>query len=173
MIDISQHLPMVRALVRRRPPTHGACDAEDLVQAGMWGVWRASLKYDPTRGTTFATYARRWATAYIDRVARNTSETVRPPTKWTWERRNALGLRCESLDAPRGASADRTGHDVTPAPANDGTPPPELAAAVVRTLVDVGAEFEVSRERARQLRVRAFDKLRRTAELKGLREAPF
>lgn len=47
---------LVRHYVKRR---HGAAcpNFDDLVQVGMFGLMRAAIKYDPTRGTKFSTYA--------------------------------------------------------------------------------------------------------------------
>lgn len=48
-----KHLPLVRALARRFP--YG--DQEELIQQGVIGLMKALRSYDPTRGTTFSTYA--------------------------------------------------------------------------------------------------------------------
>ena len=48
-----RHLPLVRALAKRF--TFG--DPDELYQQGVIGLMKALRGYDPTRGTTFATYA--------------------------------------------------------------------------------------------------------------------
>lgn len=34
------------------------CDLEDLVQAGLTGLWRATAHFEPKRGIKFTTYAK-------------------------------------------------------------------------------------------------------------------
>lgn len=52
---IETHLPLVRA-VARRYAGRGA-ELDDLVQAGSVGLVKASRRFDPTRGVTFAAFA--------------------------------------------------------------------------------------------------------------------
>ena len=49
------HLPLVAALVRRFPP--GLHEREELYQQGCIGLMKALLRFDPAKGTAFATYA--------------------------------------------------------------------------------------------------------------------
>ena len=49
------HLPLVRAMVQRFP-TRGF-EPEELYQQGCVGLMKALSRYDPSRGTSFSTYA--------------------------------------------------------------------------------------------------------------------
>lgn len=50
-----RHLPLVGAMVRRFPAGHAS--REELYQQGALGLMKALTRFDPTRGTTFSTYA--------------------------------------------------------------------------------------------------------------------
>lgn len=50
-----QHLPLVAALVKRFP--HDSRETEELYQQGCIGLMKALARYDPSRGTSFSTYA--------------------------------------------------------------------------------------------------------------------
>ncbi len=50
-----QHERLVHAVVRQQ--WSGGWRYAEVVQEGRLGLWRAILKYDPERGTAFATYA--------------------------------------------------------------------------------------------------------------------
>jgi DNA-directed RNA polymerase specialized sigma subunit len=58
--DPALHLGLVRLQVKR----FKACDrwipADDFYSAGLVGLCEAARRYDPARGTTFATYAMHW-----------------------------------------------------------------------------------------------------------------
>jgi len=55
-------------------------DMNDLLQAGRQGVMRARLKYDPTRGIAFTTYASHWIKAYL-KLECQQARTVYVPTR--------------------------------------------------------------------------------------------
>lgn len=50
-----EHLPLVKMLAARLPWT--GYPREELVQQGVLGLMKALQRYDPSRGTTFSTYA--------------------------------------------------------------------------------------------------------------------
>ncbi len=50
-----RHRGLVHAVVRRQ--WLGSLSYTEAVQAGLLGLWRAIIRYDPSRGTTFSTYA--------------------------------------------------------------------------------------------------------------------
>jgi len=52
---MEQHDGLVHAFIRRQGG--GDISYEEALQAGRIGLWRAIRGYDPTRGTTFSTYA--------------------------------------------------------------------------------------------------------------------
>jgi len=52
---MSRHQGLVHAVVRRQ--RLGNLTYAEAVQAGRIGLWRAILNYDPSRGTTFSSYA--------------------------------------------------------------------------------------------------------------------
>lgn len=52
---VEDHLPLVAALVRRLPA--GQYEPEEMYQQGCIGLMKAIVRYDPSRGTAFSTYA--------------------------------------------------------------------------------------------------------------------
>lgn len=194
-IDISEHQGLVHKIAKRFrwALSSGLC-YEDLVQAGNMGLMRAAEKFDPERGFTFATYAVWWVRAQVRREAADRRATVRTPC-WRqaeiWSKREPLPAHAVSLDS-RMSEDGTTFLDLTPHPGDD----PELSAVrgqagkisekllsaldsrhqyVLRrrylfgdTLLDVGKQLGVTRERARQIEVAALAKLRVVARLSGL-----
>ena len=71
---MEQHDGLVHAFIRRQGG--GAISYEEALQAGRIGLWRAIEGYDPTRGTTFSTYA--WV-AIRRRICRRADELSREP----------------------------------------------------------------------------------------------
>ena len=53
--SFNKHLPLVHSLVKRYRGEHA--EGDDLFQVGSIGLLKALRSFDPTRGTTFATYA--------------------------------------------------------------------------------------------------------------------
>lgn len=54
--EIEQYLPLVQSIVNQFFIPDGL-ERDDLVQAGLIGVWKAGKKYDPKKKTAFTTYA--------------------------------------------------------------------------------------------------------------------
>ena len=52
---MAHHEGLIHAFIRRQGG--GDIPYEEALQAGRFGLWRAIQGYDPTRGTTFSTYA--------------------------------------------------------------------------------------------------------------------
>lgn len=50
-----KHLPLVRAMTKRFPAS--GASREELFQQGVIGLMKALQRYDPSRGTSFSTYA--------------------------------------------------------------------------------------------------------------------
>jgi RNA polymerase sigma factor (sigma-70 family) len=77
---MEQHDGLVHAFIQRQGG--GDIPYEEALQAGRIGLWRAIQGYDPTRGTTFSTYA--WV-AISRHVDRRTEELNRVIDGWSQE----------------------------------------------------------------------------------------
>jgi len=77
---MEEHDGLVHAFIRRQGG--GEIPYEEAVQAGRIGLWRAIQGYDPTRGTTFSTYA--WV-AICRHIHRRVKELSRDCDGWTQE----------------------------------------------------------------------------------------
>ena len=77
---------------------------EDLVQEGMFGLMKAADRYDPARGTRFATFAVWWIRQSIGRAIANLGRSVRLPVnrvhKISQLRRLAAQMTQEAGGAP-------------------------------------------------------------------------
>jgi len=60
---IEKHLPMVYRYAHKYKTTD--VTFEDLVSAGLEGLWEAYRKYEGKNGTTFGVYAKHWVKKYI------------------------------------------------------------------------------------------------------------
>jgi len=68
----------------------GAMDWEDYFSAGVYGLYRAALKFDPARGCTFSTYAFHWIRQAISRAFRTCGfRSVKVPC-WAFDRLSKL-----------------------------------------------------------------------------------
>ena len=78
---------------------------DDLVQEGIFGLLKAAERYDPKRGTRFATFAVWWIRQSIGRAIANFGRTVRLPVnrvhKISQLRRAASQLAQEQGDEPQ------------------------------------------------------------------------
>jgi RNA polymerase sigma factor (sigma-70 family) len=54
-------------------------DFDDLLQEGMFGLNRASEKFDPTRGNKFSTYSHAWIQQMLNRALNNQGDMIRIP----------------------------------------------------------------------------------------------
>jgi RNA polymerase sigma factor (sigma-70 family) len=77
---MEQHDGLVHAFIQRQGG--GGISYEEALQAGRIGLWRAIQGYDPTRRTTFSTYA--WV-AISRHVDRRTEELNRVIDGWSQE----------------------------------------------------------------------------------------
>ena len=78
--DIANHnLKLVISIARRYFKNNNVMSFEDLIQEGNFGLLNAIDKYDPTMGTTFATYATFWIKQAISRALYDKDRTVRLP----------------------------------------------------------------------------------------------
>jgi RNA polymerase sigma factor (sigma-70 family) len=76
---MEQHDGLVHAFIRRQGG--GDISYEEALQAGRIGLWHAIRGYDPTRGTTFSTYA--WV-AICRQIHHRTNELNRETDVW-WQ----------------------------------------------------------------------------------------
>lgn len=77
---MEQHDGLVHAFIRRQGG--GDIPYEEALQAGRIGLWHAIQGYDPTRGTTFSTYA--WV-AICRQIHRRAKELSRDTEAWSQE----------------------------------------------------------------------------------------
>lgn len=75
---IVTHLGLVRHVARR---IHGGASPDDLMQAGTIGLIEAVDRFDPDRGTEFATFAVRWIQGPIRELIRAQSWPVAVPRR--------------------------------------------------------------------------------------------
>lgn len=83
---------------------NGSLTYDDLVQEGIFGLIKAAERYDPKRGTRFATFAVWWIRQAIGRAIANLGRTVRLPVnrvhKISQLRRIAAQMAQEIGDEP-------------------------------------------------------------------------
>jgi RNA polymerase sigma factor (sigma-70 family) len=164
---------------------------EDLESEGRLGLLDAALRFDPSHGVQFITYASWWARRRMQLFAARHARVVRRPTR----RHHAPEVEWGevSIDDPIGAGAARRWSDVLADPA--ARPPvaellvvedtallaravgelPPLWARIVAlrfglddvppmTLRAIGARLSLSRERVRQIEVKSLRRLRTIVE---------
>ena len=162
---MEQHDGLVHAFIRRQGG--GAISYEEALQAGRIGLWRAIRGYDPTRGTTFSTYA--WV-AICRQIHRRAKELSRYTDVW-WQEMPAwwivpdLGVKVEERlirDVLFDLVGQMTGQVIVGRYGLGEQPP--------RTLKEVGKEMGLSGERVRQLQQEALAWLRHPAHSWRLRQ---
>jgi RNA polymerase sigma factor (sigma-70 family) len=77
---VERHLRLVHWVVRRHATSNAVQDLgyEDAVSCGMIGLVKAAIRFDPTRGLEFTTYAVYWIRAALQEHA-PTSRLIRNP----------------------------------------------------------------------------------------------
>jgi RNA polymerase sigma-B factor len=126
---IESHLPLVRSIARRYAGRGESVD--DLVQVGALGLIRASDRFDPDRGVTFATFATPAIEGEIRRHLGDQANSLRIPRE--------LQRRTRQLGSARARLRVTLGRPPTV---------PELAEALGEEVEEVERTLEA--ERARQ-----------------------
>lgn len=165
---MARHEGLVHAFVRRQGG--GAIPYDEALQAGRIGLWRALKGYDPTRGSTFSTYAWVAISRHIHRAAQELNRELgdwpgQVPASWEepdpeeWVEQILI---LEALGELVGRLPERLRRAVVARYGLEDEPP--------RTLQDVGAELGLTRERIRQLQQDALAWLRHPAHSLCLRQ---
>ncbi len=163
---------------------------EDLESEGRLGLFEAALRFDPSRGAQFLTYASFWSRRRMQAFVARNARVVRQPVSRTGPRHDREDV---SLDQPLGAGSPLSWADVL---VDQNTPraldamvgaedaaliaiatrelPPQWRTIIVRrfgldggpamTLAAVGESLGISRERVRQLEQKAMARLRARLE---------
>lgn len=165
---LDRHQGLIHAFIQRHGG--GYLSYEEALQAGRIGLWRAILGYDPSRGTTFATYA--WV-AISRTIWIAAAEDSPHPTCWpevpvvVWEgeavdERLDHALASEALYQLVAELPERLHWVIVGRYGLGGRP--------VQTLAQVGADLGLSVERVRQLQQEALAWLRHPAHSWRLRQ---
>lgn len=173
--SLHRHEGLIHAVIRREGS--GSLTYEEALQAGRIGLWRAILKYDPTRGAAFSTYAWVAIRRHIRRAAARAAgdsryQLVSYPHGLAESSRGRLAedldgsveqaLIREALFALLSQLPHRLRQVIVARYGLDGHPP--------RTLRRLGAQLGLSHERIRQLEQDALAWLRHPAHSLPLRQ---
>jgi RNA polymerase sigma factor (sigma-70 family) len=165
---MEQHDGLVHAFIRRQGG--GDIPYEEALQAGRIGLWHAIRGYDPTRGTTFSTYA--WV-AICRQIHHRARELNRETDVWRQEIPASWFLPDPVKELEReliqsvllglvSQLPDRLGQVIVGRYGLGDDPP--------RMLKELGEELGLTKERVRQLQQEALAWLRHPAHSWRLRQ---
>ena len=165
---MARHDRLVHALIRRYGL--GPLSYADTLQAGRIGLWHAILKFDPSRGWAFATYA--WPS--IMRHILRTVKVETRPVRDTWPCHRAFVQQCtdparlveqrEVVQVVQALVHRLPSYLQQPLAAHYG-----LAGQPPTNFAQIGRQVKVGEERARQLHQEALIWLRQPAHSQALR----
>jgi RNA polymerase sigma factor (sigma-70 family) len=165
---MEQHDGLVHAFIRRQGG--GDIPYEEALQAGRIGLWHAIQGYDPTRETTFSTYA--WV-AICRQIHRRAKELSHDADVW-WQEMPASWVVPDPAEELERKLTQGVLHDLV------GRLPNRLRQVIVGryglgeqppcTLKELGKELGLTGERVRQLQQEALAWLRHPAHSWRLRQ---
>lgn len=132
---VLRNLPLVISVARKY--INRGARLDDLIQEGNVGLMKAVERYDPKKGTRFATYAVWWIRAYVQRYLHDNRSHVRGGES---ERISMIDF---SLDIPLDDESDLTHLDRI----EDDSPSPEQLYAASQQDAQVRAALERVRKR--------------------------
>ena len=138
----------------------------DLIQEGNLGLMKAAEKFEPERGFKFSTYATWWIRQSITRAIADQGRTIRIPVHLV-----------ENINRVKKTAGELLRRELMNV-LKSLTPREERVIALrfgledgrSRTLEELGREFNVTRERVRQIEAKALRKLRHPSRAKRLRD---
>src|SRR6267142_4978807 len=130
---------------------HGL-DLSELVAIGNEGLLKAVRKFDPDQGVKFISYAVWWVRQAVLKALAEQTRSVRIPLN-----QNSALVR---MARAHSFLAQELGREPTDQ---------EVATALNDTVEKIGELLGVTRERIRQIRERAFEKLRDSPDVRALR----
>lgn len=117
-------------------------DRDDLVQVGRMGLMRAAAKYDPGRGASYATVARKWVRSAMD-LEVGTRGSVVHTGRWSGVRLSLASLDAEHETEENGGQSlhdripDCSAHDPSDIPEPSQVIPLDVLTGHQREVLDL------------------------------------